>query len=161
VSGSSVKGNASIADTRGWRLVEGAGDDFDEGAFFTEDETPGVREGGIDGASGVPLDASLVPSVGRGAVEGDQAPGDVVGPFVGKKVAHELAPTVRNDAAPVFGVWFDRVALEWIDRAANHTHHFEFHGFPPLQQGRLAHSPSAAAARAATVLLLCRAGTPG
>lgn len=107
-------------------------------ALFAEDEALGLREGEIGGTFGVLFDAGFVAFVGTEAVEGDESPGDVVCALVRKKIANQMASAARNDAAPVFGVLLECVALEWINLIANHAHHFEFHRFPPFFLDRAA-----------------------
>src|SRR5262245_39646185 len=69
------------------------------------------------------LDAGAVGLVRRKAVEGDETPRHVVGPFVRQKIADEVAAALGNDSSPVARVLGERLTLKRIDLIANHTRH--------------------------------------
>ena len=78
-----------------------------------------MRQVEILASLGIGAQARPVALIRRQAVEGDQPPGDVVGAFMRQEIADEMSATARNDAAPVFGVFPERVALEGIDLIAD------------------------------------------
>src|SRR5689334_22693845 len=52
-------------------------------------------------------------------IKSDQAPGNVVSAFVGKKVADEVTTTTRNKASPILGVLSKVFFLKRINLVAN------------------------------------------
>src|SRR5215471_7308511 len=111
------------------RVAKGSAHGFDKVPLFAEDKPFGLSHGEILRRFTIRLDARLVALVRSQAVEGDQAPGNVVRPFVRKKVSDEMAAASRNDAAPVFRLAAEGLPLERVDLIANHAR--DFHGFPP------------------------------
>src|SRR5262245_46492906 len=84
---------------------------LEERALLAQDEALLLGEAEVGGALGVGLEPGPVGLVGRQAVEGDQPPGDGVGPLVRQEVADEAPPALGDDAAPVAGVFGERLAL--------------------------------------------------
>ena len=111
---------ASVALQCG-RLVEGGRDELDEVAFFAKDETLGLREVKVGDGVGVLLETRFIFFVIGEAIEGDEPPADVVGAFVRKEIADEMAATARNDACPVGRIFLECIALVRIDLVADHT----------------------------------------
>ena len=82
--------------------------------LFAQDEAAGVRGGEIRARLGVLSETRLVLLIGGEAVEGDQAPADVVGDLVRKKVPDEVSAAARDDSSPILGVPAGAAALEAI-----------------------------------------------
>ena len=53
------------------------------------------------------------------AVERDQPPCNVVCALMREEISDEVPTASRNNAAPVLGVLFETVALEWVDLIAD------------------------------------------
>jgi hypothetical protein len=47
------------------------------------------------------------------------APGDVIGSFMGLKIAEEMSPAARNNAAPIFGILLEGFSLEGVNLIAD------------------------------------------
>src|SRR5262249_5434388 len=102
---------------------EGPRDGLDEASLLAQDEAPVPREVEVGERLRIGPEARPVNLVRRQRVEGAQAPGHVVGPFVRQEVTYEAAPAARNDASPVLGILAEGVALERIDLVADEAGH--------------------------------------
>ncbi|CAG9220651.1 hypothetical protein BCAR13_420124 [Paraburkholderia caribensis] len=102
-------------------LAERPADNFREGPFFAQDEAPGLRHGEVFDRCGIGAQPRAIRFVSGEAVERNQAPRDVVRPFVRQEIAEQMAAAARNDVSPVLGVLPERVALERIDLIADET----------------------------------------
>src|SRR6202522_4274785 len=71
----------------------------------------------------VRLQPRTIGFIRRQAVERNQAPGYVVGAFMGKKISDKMAAATGNNAAPVLGVLFKRIRLEGINLIADDAGH--------------------------------------
>ncbi len=80
-----------------------------------------LRESEIFPCRAIRFQAHPVGLIRRQRLKFDESPCDVVGTFVGKKVADQVAATARNDRAPVLRVLFERGALKRIDVVADET----------------------------------------
>src|SRR6202040_2115781 len=67
------------------------------------------------------LQSRSIRFVRRKTLECDQTPGHIVGPFVRKEVAEEIAAAARDDRPPVLGILPELLFLERIDLIADHA----------------------------------------
>src|SRR5688572_22393831 len=74
-------------------------DRLEEGAFLAKDEAPCGRHREVLAAFGIGLQPRAIGLVRCEAVEGDERPRYIIGPFMREKVADERAAAARNDAA--------------------------------------------------------------
>ena len=94
-------------------------DRFDERSLFAQDQTLRLRKREILASFGIGLEACAIRLVGGKTLECDQPPGHVVGSFVRKEIADEVAAAARNDPTPAFRVMSEGVALKRVDLIAN------------------------------------------
>ena len=101
---------------------------MNEVSLFAKDETLLLGHRKVRHAFAIGLQSRAVTFVSGETVERNQSPRDVVGAFVRKEVSDQVTATTRDDAAPVFSVRLESIALERIDLIANDAGD---HGFSP------------------------------
>src|SRR5579871_1081106 len=103
--------------------TECAVDDFQKRSFLAQDKLLGLRHDEILSRLWIALQALPIGLIGCKAVKGNQAPRDIVGAFVGKKIANKMAAAARDDAPPVLGILLEAIALKRVnlisDKAGN------------------------------------------
>src|SRR6185437_9563121 len=120
---SACVGMDNLLVLRGGRKAERGFHALDKISFFEQDQPLVLRHGKILLRFRIGLQIRLVSLIRRQAVEGNQSPGNVIGPFVGKKISYKLPATSGNDAAPVFRVLPELLFLKWIDFIADYASH--------------------------------------
>src|SRR5215472_4632721 len=110
---------AITLSSMGWRDSERSIHHLHEVSFFVENEPLALRHGEVLPPFGIRLYAGSVRFISGQALKCYQTPADIIGPFVGKKVSHEVAAAPRNDAAPILRIFLERVALKRIDLVAD------------------------------------------
>src|SRR5215469_10718788 len=103
----------------GWQDSERSVHDLHEVPLFAEDEPLGLRHGEILSSLGIGLYPRSVSLITCQAIECYQTPPYIVRAFIRKKVSHQVPATPRNDAAPIFCIFLEGIALIWIDLVAN------------------------------------------
>src|SRR6266568_4906812 len=96
---------------------------FDKNPFFAKKETLRLRHREVLTPFRIFLQTRSVGLIRGQAVECDQRPSDIVGPFVREKIPDKMSAASRNDAAPILGVLLERISLEWIDLVAYDAHY--------------------------------------
>lgn len=108
--------------------AEGAFHQFNEAPLFTENEAATLRQGKIVERFAIGAQPRLVLLVSGEAVKSNHAPADIVRALIREVIPDEAASAAGNDAAPVFRVLFEAVALGGIDFIMNDAQ--DFHGSP-------------------------------
>src|SRR5579859_3827350 len=108
--------------------AEGAFHQLNEAPLFTENEAAILRQGKIVERFAIGAQPRLVLLVRGEAVKSNHAPADIVCALPGKVIPDEAASAAGNDAAPVFRVLFESVALGGIDFITDDAQ--DFHGSP-------------------------------
>src|SRR5437870_1094805 len=94
-------------------------DHLQESPFFTQNEALRLRQREVLATLRILLQPRTIGLISGQAVERDQTPRDVIGALVWKKIPDEMASTARDDAAPIFRVLLESIALEGIDLIAD------------------------------------------
>lgn len=124
----SLTGCVSSVFCEGRWKREGSIDDFEEGSLFAKDQALCLCHEKVCTSFGIGSQAGSVIFVGSESIEGDQTPGDIVGSFVGEKVADEMSSATRDDVAPVFCILVEFVSLERVDLVTDEA--CDLHGVP-------------------------------
>ncbi len=107
----------SVGERRG--KAESSIHNLYEVSLFAQDETFALRHFKIFASFLIGFQTRLIALIRSEAIEGDQPPADVVRAFVWKKVSDQVPAATGNDAAPVLGVFLERVSLKRIDLIPN------------------------------------------
>src|SRR5579871_5946398 len=116
-----------VFSERRWKR-EGSFDDFEEGSLFAKDQALCLCHEKVCSSFGIGSQTGSVGFVSGESIEGDQTPGDVVGSFVRKEVADEMASAAGDDAGPIFCILLEFVSLKWVDLVADEAR--DLHGTP-------------------------------
>ena len=101
-------------------------DRFQEGPLLSDDDAVVDCETEIIPGFHVCLQFRAIGLIGCEAVETDEAPGDVIRPFVRQEVTDELAAAAGDDASPGLRVLAEVLEFERVDLIADETG--DFHG---------------------------------
>src|SRR5215813_1842057 len=102
-----------------WILPECSINYFHEGSLFAEDKALGLRHVEILTRFRGRLQARAIGLISGETIECDQTPGHIIRAFIREKIPDKVPTTSRNNAAPILGVFLERVSLEWINLIAD------------------------------------------
>ena len=83
---------------------ERAIDDFEEGSFFTKDESLSLRHFEVGARFRIRLQTCSVSLISGQTNEGNQTPGNCVRPFPGKEITYQVSSASGDDPAPILCV---------------------------------------------------------
>jgi hypothetical protein len=96
--------------------------DFEERAFFAQDESQPLCGGEIVAAVRIGFEPHPIGFIRRQAGKADETPRDIVTALVRQKVAHQVSAATRDDMAPSFCVLLEGFALKGVYLIANEAH---------------------------------------
>jgi hypothetical protein len=92
---------------------------FNKVSLLTQDEALVLGNAEILARLLIGLQTCAVSLIGGETVKCNQAPSHIVGAFMWKKIADEVAAAAGNDAAPILGVDSEPVQLKRVDLVTN------------------------------------------
>src|SRR5260370_4586149 len=112
---------SQVSSCKRRRKIKGSVDHFHEGSVVGKDQALALCHVELLTRFLTRLQTCSVMIVRGEAVERDQPPCNVVCALMREEISDEVPTASRNNAAPVLGVLFETVALEWVDLIADNA----------------------------------------